>query len=93
MWPASPSAVAIVTGAIDVFLSVSEGFLPFLFAGVVCYGAVVAVLLNVYRRVLYALGVPFTAGPIVLWYLQGMPGFTLAVADRVVQVALIVLPV
>ncbi len=85
------AALATVTGTVHVYLYVTEGFIPFLFAGLVFYGAVLAMLLNVYRRALYAIGVPFTAGQIVLWYLQGMPSFTIGVVDKVIQVALVVL--
>jgi hypothetical protein len=58
--------LAAVTGVIHLYLYVEQGFLPFLLAGVVFLGAIVAMLFNVYRRVVYALGIPFTAGQIVL---------------------------
>jgi len=85
------AALAAITGTVHVYLYLNEGFLPFLFAGVVFYGAIVAVLLNVFRRVVYALGVPFTAGQIGIWVLLGMPNFTLDVFDKAVQIALIAL--
>jgi hypothetical protein len=85
------AALAAITGTIHGYLYLDEGFVPFLFAAVVFYGAIVGMLLNVYRRALYVLGVPFTAGQIVLWYLQGMPTFEIGVVDKVVQAALIVL--
>lgn len=83
--------LAAATGTVHLYLYLTEGFPAFLFAALVFYAAIVGMLLNVYRRALYVLGVPFTAGQIVLWYLQGMPNFTLGVVDKVVQVALIVL--
>lgn len=82
--------LAVVTGTVHLYLYVSQGFVGFLVAAVVFYAAIVALTLNVYRRVLYALGVPFTAGQIVLWYVAGMPEFALGVFDKVVQVLLIV---
>lgn len=84
-------ALAAITGTVHIYLYLNEGFLPFLFAGVVFYGAIVAILLNVFRRVVYALGVPFTAGQIGIWVLMGMPNFTLGVFDKVLQIALIAL--
>lgn len=86
-WAAA--ALAVVTGAVHVYLYLTQGFLPFLFAGVVFFAAVVGLLLNVYRRVLYALGVPFTAGQIAIWVLIGMPDGMLGIGDKVVQIALI----
>lgn len=88
-WAAA--GLAAVTGAIHLYLYASQGFLPFLFAGVVFYTAIIGMALNVYRRALYALGVPFTAGQIGLWLYLGMPDATLGAVDKVVQVALIAL--
>lgn len=88
-WTAA--VLAFGTGVIHLLLYLDQGFLPFLFAGVVFLGAVVAVLLNVYRRLLYALGIPFTAGQIVLWYAQGMPDMDIAIYDKPIQALLIVL--
>lgn len=80
-----------ITGVIHVYLYVEQGFVGFLFAGVVFLAAVVAMLFNVYRRVLYAIGVPFTAGQIVLWYVQGMPDMGIAIIDKPVQLLVLVL--
>ena len=60
--------LAAVTGAIHLYLYWTEEFLPFLFAGVVFFAAILGLLFHVYPMVLYALGIPFTAGQIVLWY-------------------------
>lgn len=84
------AGLAAITGTVHLYLYLNEGFIGFLVASVVFYAAIIAMALNVYRRVIYALGVPFTAGQIVLWYLQGMPSFELGVVDKAVQVALIV---
>lgn len=85
------ASLAAITGTVHIYLYLNEGFLPFLFAGVVFYGAIIAISLNLFRRVVYALAVPFTAGQIGIWVLQGMPNFTLGVFDKILQVTLIVL--
>ena len=83
------AVLAAITGVIHVVLYWDQGFLPFLFAGVVFLGAVAALLLNVYRRLLYVLGVPFTAGQIAVWAAQGMPDIEIAIVDKPVQLVLI----
>lgn len=88
------AGLAAITGAVHLYLYVTQGFLPFLFAGVVFLAAIGGMLVipsgHVARQALYALGVPFTAGQIVAWIAVGMPDFYLGVADKVVQIALIV---
>lgn len=83
------AALATATGVIHLFLYWDQGFVPFLFAGVVFLGAVGALLLNVYRRLLYALGIPFTAGQIAIWAAQGMPDMDIAIFDKPIQLVLI----
>lgn len=93
---------AVVTGVIH--LQLGAGFAPnplglsFLFAGVVFVLASAAILAGVKRRLLYGLGIPFTAGQIVLWYVfnfaTGPKSFpadvgTLGAVDKVAQVVLI----
>lgn len=95
--------LAAVSGVIHLKLGV--GFAPsplglsFLFAGVVFLLASAAILANYRRRLLYGLGIPFTAGQIVLWYLInfafGQYSFpadvgTLGWVDKASQVVLIV---
>jgi hypothetical protein len=95
--------LAVVSGLIHLRLGV--GFAPsplglsFLFAGVVFLAAGVAVVANYRRRLLYRLGIPFTAGQIVLWYylnfVAGTKAFpadvgTLGAVDKVAQVLLLV---
>lgn len=96
-------ALAAVTGVIHLVLGVS--FVPsgtgiaLLLAGLGYVGAIVLVLLDVRRRLLYAVGVPYTAVQIPLWYWvnYGSTGRSLAeiggieVVDKVAQVALILL--
>lgn len=88
-------ALAVVTGVLHIVLGV--GFLDspmgwsFLAAGVGFLGGVAALLVDYRRRLLYLLGIPFTAGQIVAWYIVNAPDFSaLGYFDKVVQVALIV---
>jgi hypothetical protein len=89
---------ALVSGAVHLYLGVA--FLPsglgvsFLLAGAGFVGAVV--LVDYRRRLVYAVGVPFTLVQIVLWYVLnfgsgGFPGevSTLGAVDKVAQVALL----
>jgi len=95
--------LAVVSGVIHLRLGV--GFAPsplglsFLFAGVVFLAAGAAVVANYRRPLLYRLGIPFTAGQIVLWYyvnfVAGTKAFpadvgTLGAVDKVAQVLLLV---
>lgn len=95
--------LAAISGVIHLRLGV--GFAPsplglsFLFAGVVFLAASAAILADYRRRALYGLGIPFTAGQIVLWYLINFAGGaksfpadvgTLGWVDKVSQVLLIV---
>lgn len=95
--------LAVVTGVIHLQLGV--GFISsplgisFLFAGIVFVLASAAILANYRRRLLYGIGIPFTAGQIVTWYVlnfamgpQSFPADvgTLATVDKVAQVLLIV---
>lgn len=83
--------LATVTGLVHLYLYWTQEFLPFLLAGLGFFGAIGLLLLGVQRRLLYAVGVPYTAAQMVAWYLQGMPEFTLGVFDKAVQALLIVL--
>lgn len=94
---------ALVTAAIHLLLGVR--FFPgglgisFLLAGLGFLGAIGLVLINYRRRTVYAVGVPYTAIQIVLWYVvnfaSGSKSFpadigTLGAVDKVAQVVLIV---
>lgn len=85
------AGLAAITGGVHAYLYLTQGFVPFGFAAVVFFAAVVGLLLNVYRRALYALGIPFTLAQVAMWYLQGMPDFALGVVDKAVQLALVAL--
>lgn len=74
-----------------LYLFWSEGWPPFLLGGLGFFGAIVLLLFDVFRKWLYALGIPFTLVHIGGWLAQGMPNFRLGVFDKTVQVILIVL--
>lgn len=93
---------ALASAGIHFLLGVR--FLPtglgisFILAGFGFVGAIVLVLFDIRRRAVYALGIPFTLGQIVLWYLvnfsgggKSFPGDigTLGAIDKIAQVVLI----
>ena len=92
--------LSTVTGVIHLVLAAL--FVPevmgiaFLVAGLGYGLGVAAVLLDYRRRLFYLLGIPFTLGQIVLWYVvnaekinAGNPG-TMGIVDKVAQVLLVV---
>jgi hypothetical protein len=93
--------LAAITGV--VHLVISTGFLPeplgisFLLAGLGFLGAIVLVLLGYRRRTVYAVGIPYTAVQIVLWYVLNFDGVSdmletagpLGVLDKAVQIAFV----
>ncbi|WP_435333027.1 DUF7475 family protein [Haloarchaeobius sp. TZWWS8] len=81
--------LAVTTGIVHLYLYWMQEFIPFLLAGLGFLGAVALLVAGVNRRLLYAVGIPFTASQIAVWVVQGMPEFVLGVADKSVQVALI----
>jgi hypothetical protein len=98
-------ALAAVTGAIHLFLGaaglLSDGpigtglAVSFLLAGLGFFGAVALLLVDYRRRLLYAVGVPYTAVQILLWYVINRPASlgdvgTLGLVDKTVQVVLVV---
>ena len=84
--------LAAVTGVVHLYLYYAQEFLPFLLAGLGFFGAVgLIVVLPRYRPLLYLAGIPYTLVQMAGWYFAGMPDFELGVADKVVQLALVVL--
>ncbi|MFD1599979.1 DUF7475 family protein [Halobellus rarus] len=86
--------LAAITGVIHLWLGVSFAPSPlgiaFLVATVGFFGGVAAVLVDYRRRLMYLLGIPFTAGQVVLWYVANAPDFgPPGIADKIVQVLLI----
>lgn len=90
---------AIVTAIVHLVLGI--GFLPhwmggaFLVATAGFLAGVALVLVDYRRRLVYLLGLPFTGGQIVLWYVLNEPETIGAISpaeaiDKVAQVVLIV---
>ncbi len=87
--------LAAITGLIHLWLGISfisdPLGLAFLGATAGFFIGIVALVLNVRRRLLYLLGIPFTAGQIPIWYALNAPDFgAVGIGDKVVQTALIV---
>ena len=93
---------ALVTAVVHLVLGVrfapSGLGISFLLAGLGFVGAIVLLLVDYRRRLLYLVGVPFTAAQIAIWYaLNVLPNGPLAfgsigtfgVVDKVAQVLLI----
>jgi len=100
-------AAAAVSGAIHLFLGVSGAVNPkigpglaasFVAAGLGFFGAIGLVLVDYRRRLVYLVGVPFTAVQIPLWYVLNFDSVSAALqagpidlTDKAAQVVLIVL--
>lgn len=87
--------LAIVTGVLHLYLGINFVTEPlgwsFLAAGIGFFAGALAVLVDYRRAVIYLLGIPFTGGQIVAWYVVNAPDFSmLGIGDKVVQVILIV---
>ncbi|MEF8790751.1 MAG: hypothetical protein V5A61_11560 [Haloarculaceae archaeon] len=87
--------LAVVTGVLHLVLGVSFITSPlgwsFIVATIGFFAGAAGVLVDYRRRLLYLLGIPFTAGQIVAWYVVNAPDFSpLGIGDKVVQVLLIV---
>jgi hypothetical protein len=95
---------ALVTGLIHLLLGF--GMFPsglaiaFLLAGLGFLGAIVLVLLDYRRRMVYGIGIPFTLIQLILWYILNFAGGpkqfpgdigTLGAIDKVTQLVLVVL--
>ena len=91
---------AFISGVVHLVLGVQafpSGFgVAFFFAAVMFFVGIAAVLYDTYPRRMYQLGIPFTAGQIVLWYVGNEPTLTTllqspaAIVDKLAQVILIV---
>lgn len=87
--------LAVVTGVLHLVLGASYGLngfgISFIVAGLGFLGGAAAVLVDYRRRLVYLLGIPFTLGQVVAWYVVNAPEFSpLGIFDKVVQVALVV---
>jgi hypothetical protein len=87
--------LAAITGVVHLYLGVSFITSPlgwsFLVAGVGFLAGAAAVLTSTHQQLVILLGIPFTAGQIVIWYVMNAPEFSpLGIGDKVVQALLIV---
>lgn len=82
--------LAAVTGAIHLYLYVTDDWIPFLLAGAGFFGAIGLFLaLRRFRRPIYVAGVLFTLAQIAGYLAFPMGPVWLGVLDKAVQVALI----
>ncbi|WP_158059274.1 hypothetical protein [Halorussus halophilus] len=80
----------LVSAAVHLYLFVQHSELKMLLAGLGFVGAVVLFFLGVNRRLLYALGIPYVAAQIALWWESGMPHLqSFGLLDKVAQILLI----
>lgn len=83
--------LAVATGAIHVYLYMTEDWLPFLLAGAGFFGAIaLLVALPRYRHWLYPVGALFVLSQIVGYLLLPLGPLWIGVLDKVIQVALLV---
>lgn len=87
-------ALAAVTGVLHLYLGALGAPSPlgvsFIVAAVGFFAGAAAVVKNYRRPLVYLLGVPFTLGQIVAWYVVNAPNFsTLGYVDKAAQVGLI----
>ncbi|WP_418285110.1 DUF7475 family protein [Halorubrum sp. DTA46] len=88
-------AAAAVTGAVHLYLGVQIGGTfgtAFLVATAGFAAGIAAVVLDYRRTVVYLLGIPFTAGQIVMWYAFNdvPPVPPIEIADKAAQIVLVV---
>lgn len=82
--------LAAVTGAIHLWLGVVDGHAPLVVAGVGFAVGIAAVALDYRRDEFVSLGLPFTAGQIVLYTIGHYPEFaTVELVDKAAQLALV----
>lgn len=87
--------LAAITGLVHLWLGFAFVADPlgwaFLIAAAGFFLGIVGVLVDYRRKLLYLLGIPFTAGQIPSWYVANAPDLSpVGIGDKVVQVALIV---
>jgi len=89
-------ALAVVSGLLHLFLGVNFIGSPigwsFLVAGIGFVAGSAAVVANYRRPLVYLLGIPFTLGQVVAWYVINAPDFSaVGFIDKGAQVALVAL--
>lgn len=85
-------ALVFLTGVFHVYAGLIEGRIPVTLAGVGFLGAIVLYLMDYRRRLLYAVGILYTAVQFPLWYVAKAGEFTtVGYVDKTVQIAIIML--
>jgi hypothetical protein len=79
----------LITGILHVYAGVIEGRIPVALAGVGYAGALVLFFLDYRRRLLYLLGVPYTAVQFPLWIVAKSEYGMIDYVDKAVQAVLI----
>lgn len=84
-------ALAAVTGVVHLGIGVAFADLLLGLAGVGFFGAIALLLLNVRRKLLYLVGIPYTGSQIVLYFVFNWPDVLspIGIGDKVVQVVLV----
>lgn len=82
-------ALIVVTGVLHIYAGIVEGRIPVALAGVGYAGALVLFFLNYRRKLLYAIGIPYTAIQIPLWIVVKSEYGVVDYVDKAVQVVLI----
>ena len=82
-------ALVVVTGVLHVYAGVVEGRMPVTLAGVGYAGALVLFFLDYRRRLLYLVGIPYTAVQIPIWLVVKSEYGVVDYVDKAVQVVLI----
>ena len=83
-------ALVAITGVLHVFAGVVEGRAPVALAGVGYAGALALFFIDYRRRLLYLIGIPYTAVQFPLWVVAKSEYGVVDYVDKAVQVALIV---
>jgi len=82
-------ALVVITGVLHVYAGIVEGRIPVALAGVGYAGALVLFFFDYRRRLLYLLGIPYTAVQFPLWIVAKSEYGVIDYVDKAVQVALI----
>ncbi|MEF8915881.1 DUF7475 family protein [Natronomonas sp.] len=81
--------LVVVTGVLHMYAGLVEGRIPVALAGVGYAGALVLFFLDYRRRLLYLIGIPYTAVQFPLWIVAKSEYGMVDYIDKAVQVVLI----
>ncbi|MDQ2056391.1 MULTISPECIES: hypothetical protein [Halobellus] len=81
--------LVVITGVLHVYAGIVEGRAPVALAGVGYAGALVLFFLDYRRRMLYLIGIPYTAVQFPLWIVAKSEYGMIDYVDKAVQVVLI----